>query len=37
VVDVVNNLRAAGVDQIGLLTEQMQQRGKPSAPAPAGQ
>jgi biopolymer transport protein ExbD/biopolymer transport protein TolR len=37
VVDVVNNLRAAGVDQIGLLTEQMQQRGKPGAPAPAGQ
>jgi biopolymer transport protein ExbD len=36
VVDVVNNLRAAGVDQLGLLTEQMQQR-KPGAAAPAGQ
>ena len=24
VVDVVHNLRAAGVDQLGLLTEQMQ-------------
>jgi len=38
VVDVVNNLRAAGVDQLGLLTEQLQQKGKPSgAAAPAGQ
>jgi biopolymer transport protein ExbD/biopolymer transport protein TolR len=38
VVDVVNNLRAAGVDQLGLLTEQMQQKGKPAAAAaPAGQ
>jgi len=42
VVDVVDNLRAAGVDQLGLLTEQMQEGGKPttnSAPAaaPAGQ
>jgi biopolymer transport protein ExbD len=37
VVDVVNNLRAAGVDQLGLLTEQMQQKAKPGAPAPAGQ
>jgi biopolymer transport protein ExbD len=39
VVDVVNNLRAAGVDQLGLLTEQMQQKAKPAAttPAPAGQ
>ncbi|MGA2738798.1 MAG: biopolymer transporter ExbD [Bryobacteraceae bacterium] len=36
VVDVVNNLRAAGVDQLGLLTEQLQQKGK-AAPAPAGQ
>jgi biopolymer transport protein ExbD/biopolymer transport protein TolR len=42
VVDVVDNLRAAGVDQIGLLTEQSQDR-KPVAPpaetagAPAGQ
>jgi biopolymer transport protein ExbD len=37
VVDVVNNLRAAGVDQLGLLTEQMQQKAKPGAAAPAGQ
>jgi biopolymer transport protein ExbD/biopolymer transport protein TolR len=38
VVDVVNNLRAAGVDQLGLLTEQMQQK-KPGAATtpPAGQ
>ena len=33
VVDVVNNLRAAGVDQLGLLTEQLQQKAKPAAPA----
>ena len=37
VVDVVDNLRSAGVDQIGLLTEQVQEKGKPVAPAPAGQ
>jgi len=37
VVDVVNNLRAAGVDQPGLLTEQLQQKAKPAAAAPAGQ
>jgi biopolymer transport protein ExbD len=37
VVDVVNNLRAAGVDQLGLLTEQMQQKKAASTPAPAGQ
>ena len=37
VVDVVNNLRAAGVDQLGLLTEQMQQKKVPGAPAPTGQ
>jgi len=36
VVDVVNNLRAAGVDQLGLLTEQVQQR-RPGAAAPTGQ
>ena len=42
VVDVVDNLRAAGVDQLGLLTEQMQEGSKgktdaaPAAP-PAGQ
>jgi len=42
VVDVVDNLRAAGVDQLGLLTEQIQEgnKGKDAAPAaapPAGQ
>jgi biopolymer transport protein ExbD len=37
VVDVVNNLRAAGVDQLGLLTEQLQQKGRPGTAAPAGQ
>ena len=37
VVDVVNNLRAAGVDQLGLLTEQAQQKNKPAAPAATGQ
>jgi biopolymer transport protein ExbD len=37
VVDVVNNLRAAGVDQLGLLTEQAQQKSKPAAPAATGQ
>lgn len=36
VVDVVDNLRAAGVDQVGLLTEQVQDKGKqqPKAAAP---
>ncbi len=34
VVDVVDNLRAAGVDQIGLLTEEIQQ--KPQQAAAAG-
>ena len=34
VVDVVDNVRSAGVDQVGLLTEQRQ--GKAPAPAPAG-
>jgi len=33
--DVVDNLRAAGVDQLGLLTEQLPQDGKRPAPAPA--
>ena len=28
VVEVVDNLRAAGVDQLGLLTEQLQEKGK---------
>ena len=38
VVDVVNNLRAAGVDQLGLLTEQLQQKkGKPATATPVGQ
>ncbi len=42
VVDVVDNLRSAGVDQLGLLTEQMTEGGnkKPDAApaaAPAGQ
>jgi biopolymer transport protein ExbD len=38
VVDVVNNLRASGVDQIGLLTEQAQVKPKTPAEAPpAGQ
>lgn len=33
VVDVVNNMRAGGVDQLGLLTEQIQQN-QPGAAAP---
>ena len=33
VVEVVDNLRAAGVDQIGLITEQIQEKEKPRAPA----
>jgi biopolymer transport protein ExbD len=39
VVDVVDNLRAAGVDQLGLLTEQVQEtKGAPATAAPpAGQ
>jgi biopolymer transport protein ExbD len=40
VVDVVDNLRAAGVDQLGLLTEKVADKmSKPAAPAPppAGQ
>ncbi|HTT66308.1 MAG TPA: biopolymer transporter ExbD [Bryobacteraceae bacterium] len=37
VVDVVNNLRAAGVDQLGLLTEQLQQKKAPGAVTPVGQ
>jgi biopolymer transport protein ExbD/biopolymer transport protein TolR len=35
VVDVVDNLRAAGVDQLGLLTEQLQEKGKPAGGAAA--
>jgi biopolymer transport protein ExbD len=39
VVGVVDNLRAAGVDQVGLLTEQVKQQDKKPAtpPKPAGQ
>ena len=39
VVEVVDNLRAAGVDQLGLLTEQIQERTTPAkgAAAPSGQ
>jgi biopolymer transport protein ExbD len=33
VVEVVDNLRAAGVDQVGLLTEQVQKKGAAAAPA----
>ena len=36
VVEVVNNLRAAGVDQLGLLTEQIQERKPSTTPSPAG-
>ncbi|MFB3825703.1 MAG: biopolymer transporter ExbD [Bryobacteraceae bacterium] len=36
VVEVVDNLRASGVDQIGLLTDQIQTKSSQSA-APAGQ
>lgn len=35
VVEVVDNLRAGGVDQLGLLTEELQERSRPAA-APAG-
>jgi biopolymer transport protein ExbD len=39
VVDVVDNLRAAGVDQLGLLTEQLAEKKPAGAPAgpPSGQ
>ena len=37
VVDVVDNLRAAGVDNVGLLTEQLQEKSKPAGSAPSGQ
>ncbi len=38
VVEVVDNLRAAGVDQLGLLTEEIQRRraGRPLPTPPAG-
>jgi len=35
VVDLVNNLRAAGVDQLGLLTEQLQKKAPGAAATPA--
>src|SRR5437762_4347680 len=35
VVDVVDNLRAAGVDQLGLLTDKIEEKSKAGAP-PAG-
>jgi hypothetical protein len=39
VLEVVQNLQAAGVDQVGLLTEQLQDKGKTESQsaAPAGQ
>jgi biopolymer transport protein ExbD/biopolymer transport protein TolR len=42
VVEVIDNLRAAGVDQLGLLTDQIQDKNKPASTttggaAPAGQ
>jgi len=38
VVEVVDNLRAAGVDQLGLITEQIQEKGKGNleTPIPTG-
>jgi len=36
VLDVVQNLQAAGVDQLGLLTEQMQDVQNKKAATPAG-
>ena len=35
VVEVVDNVRAAGVDQLGLLTDQRKNTGQPTAPAAA--
>jgi biopolymer transport protein TolR len=35
VVAVVDNIRSAGVDQLGLLTDQKQENPNPGAPAPA--
>jgi len=34
VVKVVDNVRAAGVEQLGLLTEKLDKKGAPPAPAP---
>jgi len=36
VVAVVDEIRAAGVDQLGLLTEKTEKKGAPGAPAPTG-
>ena len=36
VLDVVQNLQAAGVDQLGLLTEQIQEKGRGNLASPAG-
>jgi biopolymer transport protein ExbD len=36
VVDVVDNLRAAGVDNLGLLTEQLQDKDTPKVDTPIG-
>ena len=36
VVDVVDNLRAAGVDNLGLLTEQIQDKNAPKVDTPIG-
>lgn len=36
VVEVVDNLRAAGVDQLGLLTEELKEKGAPAAAPAAG-
>ena len=36
VVDVVDNLRAAGVDHLGLLTEQIQDKNAPKVDTPIG-
>ncbi len=33
VVEVIDNLRAGGVDQLGLLTEEIQEKGAPAPPA----
>jgi len=39
VVDVVDNLRSAGVDQLGLLTEKQQEKAAPAKPGapPSGE
>jgi biopolymer transport protein ExbD len=37
VVDVVDNLRAAGVDNLGLLTEQLQDKNAPKVDTPINQ